>query len=1006
MENPETKFNDFCNAASKFLQERKLTEAFGAAENAYKTAIQTVKFAPTEDRAKWIYRAGEALSIAEGINAMLHPNNSASSDAKNNDRSEDAVPNESILAERPRERLADVSGMEEAKDEIRLGVIEPIRNPKKADTYALACGGGLLLYGLPGTGKTFFAKAVAGELGLPFYVIRSSDVFQKMLGDSEKIIQGIFDTARKNPMSVIFIDETNGLLPSRNKNDVHEVSKRVAEIILEETWGFDSESKNPFLLIGATNFPNEIDDAALSRFTTCIEVELPDANTRRFILKRELGKMKIPIADDAYEYLVEHTESFSCRDLVSLATYYRKCSAKEEISEFSKEFCDKYFKDDHVFPANIAQDIENFKKRIGRATGEKKKTVNDRPVSPAPAAPAPKSSPTNGSSPAAGKAGAKRTGEVLFEDIKGLTEAKEIVTRALINPVRYPEIYRELELIPGQGLLLYGPPGTGKTMFARAIANELHTGFLAVSLGDVKGKTSLETTEKIAALFAKARSCDSGCVLFIDDCEEILSRPGSTKAYGVSQFLNELDGLKTHSAGRSGRGHVFVLIATNRPWMIDGALLRSGRLGASVYIGLPDLEARREMFAAALKNVLLADDVDIDKLAERSEGYSGADIYHRFNGGGICNLAREFAGDRWMRRIVKAGPANEAQEKARREPICMADFDQAFAKVVPCSIRDAERIAQNEDFRKRMTPGVGAENAPKPPQAMGFAYPVGEETVISFCTPDAVMLKNYVFGSATIRNTADYKHFADSVYFLYNDCYRDSKTFNAYASVTGTLQKRYGIEDREVTADPDRPAIVLYDGLCMAYTAVAAAYMKYSDHLTKLPEPEALKRILRAIGERLERKDGCFGLSELAHLNARFELFPKDETALKNIQTLASAMIALVIAHELGHIVYGDIFKVGEGGAYSRNMERSADRFAADVLNGMEDPAIREFLFLGGALSFIADAALNNSNEDIPADADISHPNNLERFCNLLKNAPESIKKYNLTESYYLDCIP
>ena len=366
----------------------------------------------------------------------------------------------------------------------------------------------------------------------------------------------------------------------------------------------------------------------------------------------------------------------------------------------------------------------------------------------------------------------------MFDDVKGLDEAKEIVKRALINPIRYPDVYKTLKLIPGSGLLLYGPPGTGKTMFARAIANELKCKFYSVALEDIKGKTPLQTSEKISMLFKTAKSNASGSVLFIDDCEEILSRPGNAKAYGVSQFLNELDGLKV--AGNSN--NVFVLIATNRPWMIDGALLRSGRISASAYIALPEFEVRREIITSALQDIAIADDVDIALLAEYTDGYSAAEIYHSSNGGGICNLARDYAADRWVKRIEK-----DASTRNITECVTMADFEKAISKIVPCAIKERERIAQNEAFYSTFTCN-SLDNV------KGFACQTRGGNKFSFSVPDVTLLKNFVFNSSAIQTVPDYKHFADIVFFYLNETDSNCNKFNAYATSVGLLKKEYNIK--------------------------------------------------------------------------------------------------------------------------------------------------------------------------------------------------------------------
>ncbi len=585
--------------------------------------------------------------------------------------------------------------------------------------------------------------------------------------------------------------------------------------------------------------------------------------------------------------------------------------------------------------------------------------------------------------------------KITFADVKGLVEAKKIVKDALIDPILYPEVHSGLKIIPGSGLLLYGPPGTGKTMFARAIANELKTDFLPVTMTDLRGKNPVQTSELISSTFEKARSCVNGCVLFIDDCEELLSRPGNSKAYGVSQFLNELDGMKQSGKG----GKVFLLIATNRPWMIDSAILREGRIGASVYVGLPEKETRKEIILAALRENLIAADVDIDRLAEMTEGYSGAEIYHGLNGGGVCNKARVFAKDRWIKRIEVYGDG----ERNRVEPICFADFERALKEVTPTAVRDAERIRKNEEFRNASDKKPQTVNVDLPKR--DFAYRVDDENEIKLSTPDVVQLKNYVFNSSIIQETPDYKHFADSTYFLYNDEYGDSQTFNAYASTISYLSQRYGINLSEMGGDPNRPAIVVYDGLNIANTAVAAAFLKHNPNMF-LKDTKSLRQVLVDLNLFLCRNCGRITVGDLANLDNEYDLFPSDSDMLHDIKRLASVMGAFTIAHELGHIIYGDIFKVHDDGVYSRNMERSADQFAADVLNGIQDEDDRELLFLGAALHFVGHIALGRADEKISAEDSHTHPATLDRFRNLLKNAPETIEQFGFDEEKFLQCIP
>ncbi|MBE6356391.1 MAG: ATP-binding protein [Lentisphaerae bacterium] len=272
------------------------------------------------------------------------------------------------LAELPKEKLADVAGMDAAKKEVLVKVIAPIKDADNASKYGLKAGGGMLLYGLPGTGKTFFAKAVAGELGMPFYVFETSKVLSKYVGESQQKLQELFDSARQNPMSVIFIDEIDAILSSRGGDNVHQTNKDLVNIILTEMDGISSGGKNPFLLIGATNYPDKVDDAALSRFRAKIEVELPNEDVRRSIIKRELLKQlseEIKVDDNALGFLVASTNGFSGRDLVTVCTAIRENAYLGKLPRLTLEFCKANFVDNHVVSKEVAESIANFKKRIG-----------------------------------------------------------------------------------------------------------------------------------------------------------------------------------------------------------------------------------------------------------------------------------------------------------------------------------------------------------------------------------------------------------------------------------------------------------------------------------------------------------------------------------------------------------------------------------------------------------------------------------------------------------------
>ena len=283
----------------------------------------------------------------------------------------------------------------------------------------------------------------------------------------------------------------------------------------------------------------------------------------------------------------------------------------------------------------------------------------------------------------------KNSTGITLADVKGLDDAKQAVLDALVNPVRHPDIYKTLKIKNGKGLLLYGPPGTGKTMFARAVAGELGLPFLYRKMSEMKDKYVGESEKNVSRLFEEAYS-HKKCVVFLDECESILRKRGNQKVCIVEQFLAELDGFATKRDSQ-----IFVILATNRPWMIDSAVVRSGRIGLAVHVGLPDAETRRAIVEAALKDVPLASDISIDDIVVRTEGYSGAELHHG-DGGGVCDEAAMRAGRRWVKRREGLNPSDS--EWSRVEFVTMADFDAAIKGLVPVSSKDPDIVRRNRAF--------------------------------------------------------------------------------------------------------------------------------------------------------------------------------------------------------------------------------------------------------------------------------------------------------------------
>ena len=245
------------------------------------------------------------------------------------------------IGERPEERLADVAGMEDVKEQIRLRIIEPLKRPEEARKHGLSTGGGILLYGPPGTGKTFLARAVAGELNLPFYAITAADIFGKYVGESEANVRAIFEAAEKNPLSVIFIDELETIC-RRRTDDVHETTQKVITMLLQELDGVGGR-KNPFLLLGATNMPWMVDEAFLrpGRFDVHAYVGLPVAEARKQIILNAFRKVSYPVDDDAIQLLVKRTDGFSGADISGVVQRLRQMAFDAKAERYTAALCEK-----------------------------------------------------------------------------------------------------------------------------------------------------------------------------------------------------------------------------------------------------------------------------------------------------------------------------------------------------------------------------------------------------------------------------------------------------------------------------------------------------------------------------------------------------------------------------------------------------------------------------------------------------------------------------------------
>lgn len=494
----------------------------------------------------------------------------------------------------------DIGGVRKQLAQIRECVELPLRHPGLFKNLGIKPPRGILLYGPPGTGKTLIARAVANETGAFFFLINGPEIMSKLAGESESNLRKAFEEAEKNAPSIIFIDEIDSIAPKREKTQ-GEVERRIVSQLLTLMDGMKGRSN--VVVLGATNRPNSIDPALrrFGRFDREIDIGIPDPTGRLEILRIHTKNMKL--GDDVdLEAVAGETHGHVGSDLAQLCT--------EAALQCIREKMDVIDLEDETIDAEVlnsmAVTMDHFRTALG------------------------------GSNPSALRETVVEIPNVSWDDIGGLEDVKRELRETVQYPVEHPEKYAKYGMSPSKGVLFYGPPGCGKTLLAKAIANECQANFISIKGPELLTMWFGESESNVREVFDKARSA-APCVLFFDELDAIAKSRGSSlgDAGGagdrvINQILTEMDGM-------NAKKNVFVIGATNRPDIIDSAILRPGRLDQLIYIPLPDLGSRVQVLKATLKNSPVATDVDLEYLAKKTAGYSGADLTE------ICQRAVKLA---------------------------------------------------------------------------------------------------------------------------------------------------------------------------------------------------------------------------------------------------------------------------------------------------------------------------------------------------------------------------
>ncbi len=536
----------------------------------------------------------------------------------------------------------DIGGLKEEIKKVREMIELPLKHPELFDALGIDPPKGVLLYGPPGTGKTLLAKAVANESGANFLSIQGPEIMNKYYGESEAHLRQIFEEAETNSPSIIFIDELDSIASKRDETQ-GEVERRVVAQLLTLMDGL--QARGQVIVIAATNRPDAIDQALRrpGRFDREIEIGIPDRDGRKEVLQVHTRGMPISRDKDGHWKKIDHfaeiTHGFVGADLAALAREAAMSALRRYLPEIDL---------DEPIPPKLLQEMkvtnDDFKEAL--------KDVE----------------------PSALREIMVEIPKVKWDEVGGLEDVKQQLKETVEWPLTNPEGFERLGIKPPRGLLLYGPPGNGKTLIAKAIATESAANFIAIKGPEVMSKWVGESEKKLREVFRKAKQV-SPCIVFLDELDALAPTRGTGGDNNVSDRL--VDQLLTSMDGLENMEGVITIGATNRPEIIDSALLRPGRFDRMILVGEPDEDARKKILKIHTKSVPLKN-VKLGVLAKKMVGYTGADIE---------SVVREAA-------ILALRKDHKAKE------VTMKHFEEALELVVPSITEDT--VKYYEEIGKRL----------------------------------------------------------------------------------------------------------------------------------------------------------------------------------------------------------------------------------------------------------------------------------------------------------------
>jgi transitional endoplasmic reticulum ATPase len=552
----------------------------------------------------------------------------------------------------------------------------PLRHPALFKTLGVKPPRGVLLYGPPGSGKTLIARAIANETGAFFFLLNGPEIMSKMAGEAEANLRKAFEEAEKNSPAIIFIDEIDSIAPKRDKTS-GEVEKRVVSQLLTLMDGL--KGRGHVVVIAATNRPNSIDAALrrFGRFDRELDIGVPDEVGRMEILRIHTKNMKLSEDVDLAE-VAKSTHGYVGADLAALCT--------EAALQCIREKMDLIDIEDETIDAEILDSMSVTNEHFRFAQGQTNPSSLRETVVEIP--------------------------DVTWDDIGGLEDVKKNLQEMILYPIEHPDKFHKFGMSPSKGVLFYGPPGCGKTLLAKAVAHECSSNFISIKGPELLTMWFGESEANVREVFDKARGA-APCVLFFDELDSVGIARGSSQGDAGGAGDRVLNQLLTEMDGVGGKKNLFFIGATNRPDILDEALIRPGRLDQLIYIPLPDKPSRVSVLKAVLRKSPIAPNINFDFLGDLTDGFTGADITELCQRATKAAIRESIEAEEQRKALMKENPdGDQAMAEAMEDPvpvITRKHFEEALAAArKSVTAYDLDKF---EQFRRKYDPAYAAKVA-------------------------------------------------------------------------------------------------------------------------------------------------------------------------------------------------------------------------------------------------------------------------------------------------------